>query len=203
VTDLVHPEGNITGILLGDYARKRLELLLEIVPTTQRIFIPYNPTDIQSTSSYEDVIEFADEFGLEIVTREIRNEKEFPQAFLEIPNDIDAIFLLEDRLVSGNTTWSEIAQEKQIPLVAPAVITGERQGYDILMGYGMDLPALGKQAARIAAQILSGTPIKDIPIQTAEAFLLINLDFANAVGIEVPEYILARANVIRRASDGE
>jgi putative ABC transport system substrate-binding protein len=74
--------------------------------------------------------------------------------------------------------------------------------YGILDNFSVDLVAMGAQAARMADQILSGGAAPaDLPVETADAVLTINLATANAIGLEIPDDVLSQANNIIRGNE--
>ncbi len=76
--------------------------------------------------------------------------------------------------------------------------TRSRAEAGALIGYGPEFYAMGEQVARIADQILEGVQLSDLPVETAEFFLSINLQTADAIGIDISEEILGQAdNIIR------
>jgi ABC-type uncharacterized transport system substrate-binding protein len=64
--------------------------------------------------------------------------------------------------------------------------------------YAGSFPAMGQQAARLADQILTGTRPGDLPVETAEYFLHINLQTATAIGLDIPDEILRQADTVIR-----
>jgi putative ABC transport system substrate-binding protein len=68
----------------------------------------------------------------------------------------------------------------------------------VLVTYAGDWGAMGQQAARLADQILKGAKPADLPVETAEHFLRIDLRTATAVGLDVPDEILRQADVVVR-----
>jgi putative tryptophan/tyrosine transport system substrate-binding protein len=114
----------------------------------------------------------------------------------EIP--FDAIFIFPDLTVQAEPSWSAIrdfAAENNLPILAntPAQVND-----GALFSYLADNADVGRQAARLAILILGGTNVKDLPIETAELTLMINLKAANTMGLEVSDDILNQANVIIR-----
>lgn len=73
------------------------------------------------------------------------------------------------------------------------------QGY--VMGYGPSYNETGRQAAQVIDRILRGASPADLPVQIAENYLMINLEAAEAIGLEIPESILRQADVIVRPGD--
>ena len=88
-----------------------------------------------------------------------------------------------------------------VPLTTPqrgGVVDGA------FMSYGLDMKALGGQGARLAAQVFGGVPAGDLPVETAEFRLVINMETAGRLGIQVPDHILRQSELIRaaRGDDG-
>jgi putative ABC transport system substrate-binding protein len=67
-----------------------------------------------------------------------------------------------------------------------------------LVTYGTDSFAIGKQAAGLVDQVRQGTALGDLPVETAEVFLGINLKAAKAIGLDIPDDILRQANTVVR-----
>jgi putative ABC transport system substrate-binding protein len=70
-----------------------------------------------------------------------------------------------------------------------------------LMGYGPNILATERQAAQIVDRILRGASPADLPVQTAENFLMVNLEEAAAINLEIPESILRQASTIVHPGD--
>jgi putative ABC transport system substrate-binding protein len=153
VDSLQHPGGNITGVTFGAQEGRRLEWLLQVVPTIEQIYIAYNPEDRSPVLALESVSEAAAELGVELITCEVTTPEEVADAFENIPEEADAIFFLPDGLTNANIdAWLEIATERGLPTSGPNTITVEN-GH--LTTYGVDLAAAAKQnAARLVDQIL-------------------------------------------------
>jgi putative ABC transport system substrate-binding protein len=193
VDSLRQPGGNITGVTFGIQEGRRLEWLVQIVPTIEQIYVPYNPEDRSAALALEMASETATELGVELITYETRNPEEVMAAIENIPEEADAIFLLPDSLTGAhNAEFVEL----QLPTSGPNPIDTKR--YGILTSYGMEVSASGKQAARLADQIFQGIKPADLPVETAEFFLAINLKTAEAIGLDIPDEILLQADIIVR-----
>ena len=66
------------------------------------------------------------------------------------------------------------------------------------MSYGPNFFQIGKQVARLADKALQGTPPADLPVETADFFLSINLQTAEAIGLDIPNEVLKQADAIIR-----
>lgn len=196
VSSLAKPGGNATGVQWGLSEPRRLEWLLTLDPEIQKIYLPYNPDDNAAVIILEDIQETAAQFGVELMLFEARDEAEITAAIEGIPEDADAMFLLPDSLlVSRMDEFAEAAIAHKLPLTAPGTETVDAGG---LMSYSMAFYPVGEQAGRLAHQVLQGTAVSDLPVETSDFFLDINLKTANAIGLEISDEILRQADRIIR-----
>jgi putative ABC transport system substrate-binding protein len=193
VDSLKQPGDNITGVTFGAQEGRRLEWLVQIVPTIEQIYIPYNPEDRSAVLALEMASAAATTLGVELITRQARDHEEITAAIENIPEEADAIFILPDSLVAGR-----IAEfvELQLPLSGANPTLVENCG--VFTSYGMEQTSSGKQAARLADQVLRGVKPSDLPVETAEFYLAINLKTAKAIGLDIRDEILLQANIIVR-----
>jgi putative ABC transport system substrate-binding protein len=90
----------------------------------------------------------------------------------------------------------EISLARRVPAVFPAELWVDHGG---LVSYGAGYRGQGAQAARLLANILRGSRPRDLPVESAENVVLaVNLKTAAAFGLNVPQTVLFRADVIRR-----
>lgn len=197
VESMTKPGGNITGVTFGAQEGRRLEWLLQVVPTIQEIYIAYNPDDQGATLALQTVSDTAAKLGVELITREANSPETIEAAFADIPEEADALFLLPDSVVNARADeWIDLAIELKLP-TSGTNLDLMREG--TLTSYGIDMTVSAKeQAARMADQILRGIPPSDLPVEMADFFTGINLQTANAIGFEVPEETLRQADVIVR-----
>jgi ABC-type uncharacterized transport system substrate-binding protein len=88
------------------------------------------------------------------------------------------------------------ATQKKLPTTVPNIT------YSSTLVYTLDLNAVGKQAARLANQVLRGTAqVGNIPVEVAENFLTLNLVNAKAINLEVPEVLLLQAHKLIRETE--
>ncbi len=194
--DLTRPDGNMTGVKLSQSQARRLELLLEIVPGIKRVFIPYNPEDAAPVSAIAQISELAPGLGIEIVEGKARNDSEVTELLNNIPEDIDAIFLVPDSTVNSRLPdVLAVAYDRKLPVSGPSTAQVEEGA---LTTYGFIHHEVGAQAARIAHHILKGADPGELPVETAEFYLAINLQVADTIGLEIPYEILQQAEIIIR-----
>ncbi len=199
--DLTRPGGNMTGVKLGQDQLRRLELLLEIAPTVERVFIPYNPDDSAAASAVEQVAVVADQLGIELVLAEGRTDDEVTQVLASVPDAIDAVFFVPDSTVNARLQdFLAVAEARGLPTSGPSNAQVEEGA---LMAYGFVHERAGAQAARIADQVLGGADPGDLPVEDTESFLGINLVTAEDIGLEVTDAVLQQAEVIFRHDSTE
>jgi putative ABC transport system substrate-binding protein len=193
VDSLRNPGGNITGVTFGVQEARRLEWLIQVAPTIEEIYVPYNPEDRSAVLALETVKEVAPKLGVELLTREVRNLEEITAAIENIPEEADAIFLLPDSLLGGRAT-----EFVELQLPTSAANPEDLKMHGVLTSYGIEQISCGKQAARLADQILRGVKPADLPVETAEFYLAINLKTAKAIGLDISDEILFQADIIVR-----
>ncbi len=191
-----HPGGNITGVSTGGIEAARLDRLVKIAPDVEKVYIPYNESDASPVTALEEVREAASNLGVELVAVAVNDENEVIAAIENMPDNVDAIFLLPDSLVvSQFEHFLKTSFELQLPLTTP--VPGHVKA-GMLFHFGPQLHAAGFQTARMADQILQGTSPGDLPVEISEFFLTINLQTAEDIGLDISDDILEAASEIVR-----
>jgi putative ABC transport system substrate-binding protein len=194
IDSLSKPGHNTTGVSNGGSHGPRLQWLLKVAPEIKRVYIPMQPGATSSELTLLEVQAAADDLGLTLVIGDMTNDAEVDQAIADFPDDVDAIFMIPGPFV-GDTLprWLEVSLEHKIPL-SPEVSV-ENGG---LVTYIADDYNVGYQAARLVDQILDGASAGDLPVETAEFTLGINLKTADELGLTIPDSILGQAKTIIR-----
>ena len=196
VTDLQKPGGNLTGIRTGNPTPKRLEWLMTIAPNTKRIFVFNNPKDNSSVQALAALTETAPLFNVELVVRDASTPEEIDAGLSAIPEDVDAIFIPASAFFEAQMDkFVNAANEHKLPLAAPATAN---VWSGALTSFGHDNIPLGKQASRLAVQILQGVKSADLPIETADLFMSINLPTAGIIGLNISDEIIRQADIVVR-----
>lgn len=196
VDDLKHPGGQITGIRLPTGDDLRLQWLREIAPTARRVFVPYTAKDKSAQTTLELIVRVAPGLGLELLPRPVLGEAGVKAALAALPAGVDAIFLPRDSSVESHIDlFVAEAKARRIPLCAPS-LTQVKAG--ALFSYGFVHQDIGRQAARLAEQILKGMKPGDLPVEMAESVLSLNLATARQIGLEIPDPILLQAEQVIR-----
>ncbi len=195
------PGGNLTGIQSTDTIAKALEWLTQVAPGIKRIYVPHNPKDDASVQSLQSLTSAAKTLSVELVVSPGSTPDELATITKTIPENVDAVFLLRSGTfgsVVSNLAQAAIA--RRLPSAASDI--GPNLSSGMMVGYGPGYPEMGKQLARMAGSVLKGKAPGTVPIEPAEAYLGINLQTAQAVGIEIPDSILRQAmRIIRLPSD--
>jgi putative tryptophan/tyrosine transport system substrate-binding protein len=194
VNSLSHPGGNVTGIQVTDTITKGLEWLAQITPHAKKIYLPYNPDDNISDLYLDILKKTASKLGIELVVQKIHSVEETVAAIENLPKDVDAIYRIPSpTLYPRNNELSQAAIKRGIPLGA-----GTALDESVLITFSIDFYSMGKQGARLAHEILKGAKPADLPIETADILLTINLRTAEKIGLHIPEDVLVQANKIIR-----
>ncbi|PLX66059.1 MAG: hypothetical protein C0602_13085 [Denitrovibrio sp.] len=185
------PGENITGVRLAPSDPKRLEWIKLIKPDAKNILLPYTKNDTSSNITVSLISKVSKGMGLNIIKHPVESKEDIYEMIENMPENIDAVFMPRDGLVmSAIKEFSKMCLEKKIILSSPRheqVIQGATTGYGFI-GY-----ELGKQAARMADSILKGTPPGQVPVETAEDYLFINLDIVNSIDLKISDIILQQA----------
>lgn len=197
VKDRKHPGENSTGVMLSDSEAKRMQWAVEIAPRIKNVLVPYNPEDKSALVSLHSAQEAAASLGLAVIVKEVRNQAAIDALLTQWPDGIDSVFLPRDGMVMSRVKdFAELAIRKKMVLS-----TGTRLDYvekGALLSYGFDDMELGKQVARLADQIFKGKNPGDLPVETAEDYLAINLKTAQAIGVPVDAGVVRLARRVIR-----
>ena len=197
VASLARPGGNVTGFSHQgtDIAAKRLELLREILPNLRRLAILVNVNNPGSVLEMREAEAAARTLGLDVTKLEIRRAEDIAPAFEAIKGRADALYVPPDALVNANRVRIHtLSLSAQLPDVY-----GFRGYVEVggLMSYGADFTNLFRRAAEIVNKILRGAKPADIPVEQPTKFdLVVNLTTAKALGLNVPDKLLALADEV-------
>jgi ABC-type uncharacterized transport system substrate-binding protein len=193
VTNLARPGGNVTGLssMAPDLGGKRLELLKEILPKISRVAVLWNSANPYSANSFRETKNAAQLLGIDIHSLGIERPDEVGSALVAIASQhSDALITVEDPFtIDSRRQIAEFAAAQRIP-----AIYGVREFVDAggLISYGAQLADLFRRAAIYADKILKGTNPGDLPVEQPNKFeLVINLDAARKIGLEIPPTLLS------------
>ena len=197
VASLAKPGGNVTGLSLqaAHLAGKRLELLREVVPQLRRLAIIFNAGNAQPVLEMRETEAAARTLGIEVVPLEIRRVADFSPAFQAFRGNADALYVAIDQLMVANLMRIlTLALGARLPTIFSTRDFVRGGGF---MSYGPSYTERFGRAADYVDKILRGAKPGDIPVEQPTKFeLVVNLITAQALGLEVPPTLLARADEV-------
>ena len=197
VESLARPGGNVTGLSIQpqELSSKRLELLRDIIPNVRRLAALVN-TDYSGVK--QEVIgirQASAKLNIQPNILEIRTADDIDVAMATLTNQTDALYVYSEPLTNANKAKIiEAATAAKIP-----TIFGFREFVDAggLISYGANFIDLFARAAEYTDKILRGATPADMPIQQPLKFdLIINLKSAKALGLNISETFLTRADEV-------
>jgi putative ABC transport system substrate-binding protein len=197
VASLAKPGGNVTGLSLqaAHLAGKRLELLREVVPQLRRLAIIFNVGNAQPVLEMRETEAAARTLGIEVVPLEIRGVADFSPAFQALRGNADALYVAIDQLMVANLMRIlTLALGARLPTIFSTRDFVRGGGF---MSYGPSYTERFARAADYVDKILRGAKPGDIPVEQPTKFeLVVNLITAQALDLEVPPTLLARADEV-------
>ena len=198
VASLARPGGNITGMSIQatDLAGKRLELLREVVPGIRRLAIMADfglPASVLELDGIQAAAKTLG--GPEVIKSEIRQVDDIAPALDRLKGRAEALYVPANLLANANRVRiNELALAARLPTMFGFREYVESGG---LMSYGPNTQELFRRAADYVDKILRGAKPADIPVEQPTKFdLIVNLKTAKALGLEVPQTLLARADEV-------
>ena len=194
---LARPGGNITGLSLlsGDYSVKWLELLREAAPTMRRVAMLWNPDNPGTVNQSKLVREAAPGLGFELTALSMRPVDVEDSLAALVTASFDGFVVTDDPLLETLLArLIALAAERRLPAI---YAFGEAVKQGGLMSYSANFFKLWHRAAGYVDRILRGARPAELPIEQAtEVTLNINLKTAKALGLAIPEALLARSNEV-------
>jgi len=198
VASLAHPGGNITGLanLAEETTAKRLELLKSAVPGLRRMAVLVDPNNPGNVHQWDAAQRAAPSLGVELEWVDAATSDAVEAAFAAIPQkQVEGLFVADDPI------FYEIADRVArlaLELRLPGIFQLRRcVDPGALMSFGVDLDDLDRRATTYVDKIQRGAKPADLPVEQPTTFnLIINLKTANAMGLVVPQSLLARADEV-------
>jgi putative ABC transport system substrate-binding protein len=198
VTTLARPGGNVTGVsfLTAELDPKRIQLLTELVPAARLIALLVNPANPQTDRIVKSVQEVAQSKAVQLAVLKAADEAEIGAAFAAVAQmHADALIIASDPFFfSRRDQIVALASRDMLPTIYQLREFADAGG---LISYGASVAAMYRQAGIYAGEILNGTPPSKLPVRQPTTFeLVINLKTAKALGLTVPQSLLARADEV-------
>ena len=190
---LARPGGNVTGLSMAqpDMAGKYVQLLKAVVPQAKRIAVLINPHDPTHANRSGEVIRAAGSIGVEAFSVAAAVVEQIAGAFAEMTNrNAHALIVLGTPLFTlAGADIVGLAARQRLPALYD---TSSFVAIGGLISYGADPNDLFRRAAYYVDRIMKGAKPADLPIEQPTKFLLlINLKTARALGLQIPDKLLA------------
>jgi putative tryptophan/tyrosine transport system substrate-binding protein len=199
VESLAHPGGNITGLsmVFTDIVVKQLEILHEATPQATRIGIFWNPTTPTHEPALKAVHAAAEILGVrlhEVPTRRVEDyEDAIPSVIRE---NVNSLLVMASPIMYGDNASRliQLTLKHRLPAMFGYKEHVQAGG---LMTYAPDVLDLYRRSAVYIDKILKGTKPADLPVEQASKYeLVINLKTAKALGLTLPNTLVALADEV-------
>jgi putative tryptophan/tyrosine transport system substrate-binding protein len=195
-TGLVTPGGNVAArnLLSPEFGKRQLEVFREIIPGLTRLTVLQNPTNPAAAGQLKQVRAAAEAAGVQVQVVDVRTPEELPGVISAIARERpQGLFALADPMLYGQRQrLVTLAREQGLPTMH------QEEDYVVaggLAAYGPSVVEQYRHAARYVDKILKGAKPAELPVEPITDFrLVINRATAKALGLEVPQAVLARAD---------
>lgn len=192
------PRGRLTGIhsQSAGLTAKRLELLKEMVPRFRRVVTFYSPDNPAAQQAVKIARDAARQLKVELVERPVASVEELRAGLRALrPGEADAFVYVSDAMVASQAQLIiESARAKRLPTMFQergSVAKGA------LAAYGESFYTIGRLLAKHVQRVLLGADPGDLPVEQVDRFhFVINLKTAKALGLTIPQSLLARADEV-------
>jgi putative ABC transport system substrate-binding protein len=196
VQTLARPGGNATGVtyLQDELAAKRVQIFKELVPRLSRMAVLWNPD--HPDDELRQAERSARSIGIDVLPLEVRAVGALAGACRDaVAGRADALYVVSSRLTASNVSpLVEFARESKMPLVGG---WGAWANAGALMSYGPNIAEMNSESIHYVSRIHKGAKPADLPVIRPTRFeLLINMRTAKAMGIDITDTILARADEV-------
>jgi putative ABC transport system substrate-binding protein len=193
IKSLAHPGGNVTGVagMFADTIGKSVELLRAVLPTAKRMAV-LTSSNPNHPRQYELAEAAGKALGLVAIQILAPASTDLEQAFDRMAQEkCDALFVLADPI---RPTIVPLAAKTKIPTVYQFSAYVDLGG---LASYGASITLMAKQTAQYADKIFKGADPAELPVEQPVVFeLALNLKTAAALGVSIPESVVARADKV-------
>jgi putative ABC transport system substrate-binding protein len=193
VASLNRPGGNVTGVTAQstELTATRLNLLHELVPSAMTVGFLTIPS---SKPTKDRVLAAARSLGITVLMLECSNERDIEHAFMEADRYRAEALMVDNTTLAGNSSRTIVALAERYRMPAMYPFLGQLR-IGGLIGYSTVSESFRQVATQYVARILQGAKPSDLPVQQPTKFkLVINMKTATALGLTIPETLLATAD---------
>ena len=198
VTNLARPGGNVTGmtILSTELAAKRLQIIRELVPHSKRTSLLAIDNAFATPLLVSAMKSASQQLQLELVVQLVKTDEDLSRAFagFEKAGAETLIVQTSPFTAARRERIVELAARHRLPAMYEARAYVDAGG---LIAYGPDGVELMRRSAQFVDKIFQGAKAGDLPIEQPTKYeLAINLKAARALGLAIPQSLLARADTV-------
>jgi ABC-type uncharacterized transport system substrate-binding protein len=198
VASLNRPGGNLTGfnVFVSELGAKGLALLHELIPSVSTIGVLENPNSPVSELMTRDVLAAAPVIGVKVQILKASTDREIDAAFMSLVQARTEALLVTNDVLFNNRIEQVVALAARyaIPTMYPLRDFAVAGG---LISYGTNLIEIYRQIGLYTGRILKGEKPADLPTQQMTKIeLVINLKTAKALGLAIPDRLLALADEV-------
>lgn len=195
VDDMNMPGGNVSGTSDEVSAEAIIELAKEITPGFKTIGALYSAGEDNSDSVIKGLTEYAHKNGYKLVESTVTNTSEVQQAAQYLADKADIVYSpIDNTIASAMAVATEVFNNAQVPFYVSADSMVQDGG---LATYGIDYTVLGKETAKMVAEVLSGGDTAAMPVvKMSDMQVYVNTATAAALGIEITQTVLDKATVL-------
>jgi putative ABC transport system substrate-binding protein len=195
VSSLTRPGGHITGLSTTgpDMVPKTLQLIRDLLPSARRVAVLANAPDPYSRVFVEQLEDIGPKLGFLVQTIKMRGGEEYDAAFSAMVSERTDVAILQPSLPRKPAI--ELALKHRLPLVGGGSRLFPHDGG--LLSYSTNQTEAYRRMAYYIDRILKGVKPADLPVEQPTRYeLVINLKTAKALGLEVPDKLLALADEV-------
>jgi ABC-type uncharacterized transport system substrate-binding protein len=196
VESLARPGGNVTGLsnMEAELGGKRLDLLREAIPALTRVAVLAAKTDPFTSPFVQDLQSGAARVGFQLHPVMVSGPGEFEDAFAVMSTAGDQAVIIQPNFLPQTAAIVALAARHRLAILSSYRDTTRAGG---LISYSADHAAHFQRAATFVDKILKGARPADLPVEQPTKFeLVVNLKTAQALGLEIPPLLLARADEV-------
>jgi putative ABC transport system substrate-binding protein len=199
VPSLAKPGGNVTGLAHNpgpEFAGKSLELLKEAAPKISRIAILWDSGALHEDPSLEGQQQAAKSLGVTLLIHDItdaHDDDAFAAVLTRVESEApDAVFIYPNFIAGKHSSKIlDFVAEHHLPSMFQDSLMAERGA---LFSHYADWDELRRRTAEYVDKIFKGASPAELPVEQPRRFdLVVNLTTAKALGLTIPQSILARA----------
>lgn len=197
---LARPGRNLTGLSWQsvDTATKRFEMALELKPRLAKLAVLFDPADRAARHEATVVESAARDARVQVTAFEVRSAADARAAFAAMATSRPHVLYVVDSAmtIELHEQIAAFAITQRVPMISESRVWAEAGG---VLSYGANLTSAMKRGAAYIDKILKGAKPQELPIQQPVEFeLIVNLKSAKAIGVNVPQSIMSRADHVIR-----